>query len=121
MFFALYTVSALPGIAMAGPPPSPELARHLDAIAKLASPSPAITIPEGPFLMGSIRIDDDPSTVVSPSSQFLEQEASALIRPDHTAQISATAERENVVEHIGCAAQFERLGLNMDHRHRCLG
>ena len=45
---------------MAGPVPSPELARHLEAIIKLASPSPSVTIPEGPFLMGSIRIDDDP-------------------------------------------------------------
>jgi iron(II)-dependent oxidoreductase len=46
--------------AASGPIPSHDLARHLEAIAKLASPSPSVTIPEGPFLMGSIRIDDDP-------------------------------------------------------------
>ena len=45
---------------LAGPTPSPELARHLEAIAALAVPSPTVTIAEGPFLMGSVRIDDDP-------------------------------------------------------------
>lgn len=45
---------------MAGPAPSPELARHLEAIAHLAQPSPMVTIPEGWFLMGTHRKDDDP-------------------------------------------------------------
>ena len=45
---------------LGGPTPSPELARHLEAIAALAVPSPTVTIAEGPFLMGSVRIDDDP-------------------------------------------------------------
>jgi formylglycine-generating enzyme required for sulfatase activity len=40
--------------------PSPELFHHLKAIAKRFSPSPAIRIPEGHFLMGTVRIDDDP-------------------------------------------------------------
>jgi iron(II)-dependent oxidoreductase len=40
--------------------PKPELARHLAAIATLAEPSPMVTIPEGWFLMGTTRIDDDP-------------------------------------------------------------
>jgi iron(II)-dependent oxidoreductase len=60
ILLTLSAVSKIAGIAMAGPPPAPELARHLEAIAKLAFPSPTIIIPEGPFLMGSIRIDDDP-------------------------------------------------------------
>lgn len=45
---------------MAGPDPPPELARHLDVIADLAQPSPTVTIPEGWFLMGTNRKDDDP-------------------------------------------------------------
>lgn len=40
--------------------PSRELARHLSAIAVLASPAPMIAVPEGPFLLGSKRIDNDP-------------------------------------------------------------
>ena len=39
---------------------SQELARHLTAIAALAKPAPMVTIPAGPFLIGSKRIDDDP-------------------------------------------------------------
>ena len=41
-------------------PPPPELDGHLQAIAKLAQPSPLILIPEGWFLMGTTRKDDDP-------------------------------------------------------------
>jgi len=49
-----------PPDAPAGPPPSPELGKHLLSIGKLAVPSPVITVPEGHFLLGSIRVDDDP-------------------------------------------------------------
>jgi len=37
-----------------------DLAKHLAAIAQLARPSPMVLIPEGWFLMGTIRKDDDP-------------------------------------------------------------
>ena len=40
--------------------PSPELARHLAAIAALAKPAPEVTVPAGRFLIGSKRVDDDP-------------------------------------------------------------
>ncbi len=40
--------------------PPPELEAHLQEIAKLAQPSPVILIPEGWFLMGTVRKDDDP-------------------------------------------------------------
>lgn len=43
-----------------GPKPPQDLARHLTAIAALAQSAPVITIPAGPFLIGSKRIDDDP-------------------------------------------------------------
>jgi hypothetical protein len=46
--------------ARAGSKPSPDLARHLAGIAGLAQPSPVVTIPAGPFLLGSKRVDDDP-------------------------------------------------------------
>lgn len=49
-----------PQEAAAGPKPSPELARHLTGIAALAQTSPMITISAGPFLLGSMRVDDDP-------------------------------------------------------------
>ncbi|MBS0162754.1 MAG: SUMF1/EgtB/PvdO family nonheme iron enzyme, partial [Nitrospira sp.] len=42
------------------PPPTPELAKHLTSIANITIASPTIRIPEGPFLLGSIRVDDDP-------------------------------------------------------------
>lgn len=44
----------------AGNAPSTELSRHLNAIAALAQPSSVVTVPEGRFLIGSKRIDDDP-------------------------------------------------------------
>jgi iron(II)-dependent oxidoreductase len=56
----LWAWSAVTAAAASGPIPSSDLARHLEAIATLASPSPSVTVPEGPFLMGSVRIDDDP-------------------------------------------------------------
>lgn len=37
-----------------------DLERHLAAIAQLARPSPMVLIPEGRFLMGTVRKDDDP-------------------------------------------------------------
>lgn len=40
--------------------PSPELNRHLTAIANLSQPSPIVAIPAGPFLLGSKRVDSDP-------------------------------------------------------------
>jgi iron(II)-dependent oxidoreductase len=43
-----------------GPKPTPELARHLTAIAALAQPAPTVMIPAGDFTIGSKRIDDDP-------------------------------------------------------------
>ena len=43
----------VPSSLVAGPEPGPELARHLDAIATLAKPSPMVTVPEGWFLMGT--------------------------------------------------------------------
>lgn len=55
---AAAALTAVPSIA--GPKPSSELSTHLASIASLAESSPTVRIPEGPFLMGSIRIDDDP-------------------------------------------------------------
>jgi iron(II)-dependent oxidoreductase len=46
--------------ATAGSKPAPELARHLTAIAALAKASPKLPVPEGAFLLGSKRVDDDP-------------------------------------------------------------
>ena len=42
------------------PAPPPELEPHLAAIAGLAQPSLMVKIPEGWFLMGTVRKDDDP-------------------------------------------------------------
>lgn len=44
----------------ADPDPPPELDQHVVDIAKLAQESPMIAIPEGWFLMGTNRKDDDP-------------------------------------------------------------
>jgi len=48
-------VVGLPALSpmASGPEPRPELARRLDAIAKLAQPSPMVVVPEGWFLMGT--------------------------------------------------------------------
>ncbi len=57
---SLLLIMGNPQAAGAGAKSSPELARHLTGIAALAQPSPLITIPAGPFLLGSKRVDDDP-------------------------------------------------------------
>ena len=44
----------------AGSKPSLELIRHLTGIAKLAKASPMVTIPAGPFMLGSKQVNDDP-------------------------------------------------------------
>src|SRR5262245_28295818 len=51
----LFTTTGSPA-----PKPSPQLARHLAAIAGLAQTAPVVVIPAGEFTMGSKRIDDDP-------------------------------------------------------------
>ena len=56
----LLAASAPAVSAPVAPKPPQELARHLTAIAALAKPAPMITVPAGPFLLGSKRIDDDP-------------------------------------------------------------
>lgn len=56
----LLLVLGSPQYVMAGAKSSPELARHLSGIATLAQASPIVTIPAGPFLLGSKRVDDDP-------------------------------------------------------------
>lgn len=45
---------------LAAPDMKTELPKHLVSIAKLAQHSPMVTVPEGAFLMGSIRTDNDP-------------------------------------------------------------
>lgn len=49
-----------PNIAQAGSKPPSELIDHLVHIARLAKPSPLVTIPAGHFLIGSKRVDNDP-------------------------------------------------------------
>jgi iron(II)-dependent oxidoreductase len=57
----LFHSAALSAIGRApAPPPTPELASHLASITALAVPSPTVRVPEGPFLLGSVRVDDDP-------------------------------------------------------------
>ncbi len=62
----LFLITSGYGMAMSAPPrapsppPTPELAAHLASITSLASSSPTIRIPEGTFLLGSVRVDDDP-------------------------------------------------------------
>jgi len=58
--YVLLIIMGSPSIVEAGSKPSPELTRHLTEIARLARPSPMITIPAGTFLLGSNRIDNDP-------------------------------------------------------------
>jgi iron(II)-dependent oxidoreductase len=57
---SLLIIMGSPQNVRAGARSSPELARHLTGIAALAQPSPMVTIPAGPFLLGSKRVDDDP-------------------------------------------------------------
>ena len=56
---SLFIIMGNPHDAEAGSKPSPELARHLTGIAGLAQPSPMVTIPDGPFWLGSKRVDDN--------------------------------------------------------------
>ncbi len=56
----LLIVAEGPCIVEAGSKPSPELARHVAEIVRLARLSPMIPIPAGPFLLGSQRVDNDP-------------------------------------------------------------
>jgi iron(II)-dependent oxidoreductase len=56
----LFIIMGTPQDARATSKASPELARHLSGIASLARPAPMVTIPAGPFLLGSKRVDDDP-------------------------------------------------------------
>jgi iron(II)-dependent oxidoreductase len=56
----LASVAFLPIVVLAASPPADELSGHLDAIAALASPSPMVSVPEGWFIMGTMRKDDDP-------------------------------------------------------------
>ncbi len=55
----LVNPSVSPALKVEADPP-PELEGHLQEIATLSQPSPIIDIPEGWFLMGTIRKDDDP-------------------------------------------------------------
>jgi iron(II)-dependent oxidoreductase len=58
---ALFHSAALSATGRApAPAPTPELAAHLASIIALAVPSPMVKIPEGTFLLGSVRVDDDP-------------------------------------------------------------
>ncbi|MFI5248005.1 MAG: hypothetical protein ACHQWV_05585, partial [Nitrospirales bacterium] len=56
----LFIIMGNPQDVKAASKSSPELARHLTGIAALAWPAPMVTIPAGPFLLGSKRVDDDP-------------------------------------------------------------
>jgi len=57
---SLLIIMGSPHDVRAGSKSSPELARHLTGISALAQPSPLVTIPAGPFLLGTKRVDDDP-------------------------------------------------------------
>lgn len=56
---ALFFIASFNHQAWAGTP-SPELTRHLRNISALSQSAPTVTIPAGPFLIGSKRVDDDP-------------------------------------------------------------
>src|SRR5262245_11196214 len=56
-----FIIMGCPLDAEAGSRPSPDLALHLTKIATLAQPSSTVTIPGGLFLLGSKRVDNDPS------------------------------------------------------------
>ena len=59
LFLLAIMGSPIDGEAASNPPPD-ELAHHLAEIAALAQPSAMVTIPAGPFLLGSKRVADDP-------------------------------------------------------------
>ena len=59
--FSLLSALLTLGVPSAGQPAqTDELPPRLASIAKLAQPSPMVRIPEGWFLMGTVRKDDDP-------------------------------------------------------------
>lgn len=59
--FWLFSALLALGVPSAGQPAqTDELPPHLVSIAKLAQSSPTVRIPEGWFLMGTVRKDDDP-------------------------------------------------------------
>lgn len=58
--FVFLAINGHSTITQAGSQPSPELADHLVRIARLANPSPMVTIPAGTFMIGSKRVDNDP-------------------------------------------------------------
>ena len=55
--FLIVVGLASPAFSMEMEDPGPELEEHLTAIAKIAQPSPIISIPEGWFLMGTAQRD----------------------------------------------------------------
>lgn len=57
---SLLVIVDRPSIVEAGSKPSPELVSHLTEIARLARPSPMMTVRAGTFLLGSDRVDNDP-------------------------------------------------------------
>ena len=58
--WVLFLIADGSALAKEQTPIPPELHRHLTGIAKLAQPSLVVKIPEGWFLMGTVRKDDDP-------------------------------------------------------------
>lgn len=63
VFMLAFGLWSIPSASLAVQPPEappPDLDQHLVGIAGIAEPSPLVTIPEGWFLMGTIRKDDDP-------------------------------------------------------------
>jgi len=71
--FILLVIAGLEGtsLLLAKSDASPDLARHLEAIARLVSPSPMMGIPAGWFIMGTVRKDDDP---YGPETQYDDTE-----------------------------------------------
>lgn len=60
LLWSLFLIAGGRSSAKEQTPIPPEFHRHLTGIAKLAQPSPVVKIPEGWFLMGTVRKDDDP-------------------------------------------------------------
>lgn len=61
VFTILVTLSVVSQpVLLASPDIKTELPRRLEAIAKFAQSAPLVAIPEGWFLMGSVRTDNDP-------------------------------------------------------------
>ena len=68
----------------------------------------------------TIGIDDHASTSTTMSPQLLQQSSAAFIRSDESAQIGLSTEGQNVVIDIRGATEIQRLGFDMDDRHRSL-